>query len=777
MNGSLAKIARCRSRPLCGMLTAVLLDPDAVPNPRLAPLACVLLLAIGLPATAAERDDPAMWALCRPNAQFDFYRPDLPKDGVREESETELSAERFNVSEQESYLLEGGVEMRRADQFLRADTLRYDTQAETYEAEGSVHYQDRGMLLGAERASGTLAEDSNTLEGVRYQLLESRGNGRADKAVVKGDTSTLRRVSYTTCDPGATGWELRASRVDLDQTKGVGTARNATLRLGPVPILYLPYASFPIDERRRTGFLFPSIGSSQDSGIDISAPYYINLAPNYDLTLNPRLLGRRGAMLGAEFRYLGSAHAGEISGTWLPNDDQTGDDRGSFRVQHFGTLSPQWSVSANLNHVSDDRYFEDFGDSLAAASTSLLESTVGLYGRGRYWTASLSAQDWEITDPFLPDGFEPFQRLPRILFGYERPYDDWLVAGLRSEVVSFEHEERPSARRYDFHPYLAFPFERAAGYVRPEIGYRYTGYELDRDYLATVASRSPSRGTPIASLDAGLFFERGTELFGKRLLQTLEPRLYYLRVPYEDQSDLPVLDTQELTFGFAQLFRNNRFTGADRQSDANQATIALTTRLLEEASGRERLSASLGQIRYFDSQRVQLPGVVVTDPAGSALVGDLDLVLSDRWRIGLSQQWDPEDELSDLSALRAQYRWRNAGVFNLAYRFRREASGALANQVALEQFDTSFVAPISERWRVVARWNYSLLDQSTLEAVAGFEWESCCLAARILGRHYVRNREGEKNNGIYIELELKGLATLGRKSGELLERAILGYTR
>lgn len=753
--------------------------------PKLRPLSLALslpaltLLALGLPAAAADRnrDDPAMWALCRPNALFEFYRPDLPQEGERETSPAELSAQRFDVSDQRHYVLEGDVEIRRADQFIAADVLRYDTQAERYEAEGNVHYQDRGLLLGAERAEGELAEDRSALEQVRYQLLQSRGNGRAATARVKGDTSVLRQVSYTTCDPGSEGWQLRATRVDLDQSEGVGTARNATLMLGPVPLLYLPYASFPIDERRRTGFLFPSIGSSQDSGLDIAAPYYINLAPNYDLTLTPRMLGRRGAMLGAEFRYLTHSMRGELSGTWLPNDDLTGDDRSSFGFLHFGTLGPQWTVQANINSVSDDRYFEDFGDSLTAASTSLLESTAGVFGRGRYWSASLSAQDWKITDPFLPAGFEPFRRLPRALFGYERPFSDWLVAGVRSEAVAFDHQARPGATRYDLYPYVSFPLERAWGYVRPEFGYRLTGYQLDGEYSAQFPSRSPSRGTPIASLDAGLFYERGTQLFGRRMLQTLEPRLYYLRVPYENQDDLPIFDTQELTFGFAQLFRNNRFTGGDRQMDANQATVALTTRWLEEATGRERLSASLGQIRYFQPQRVQMPGVQTIDRAGSALVGDLEYALSDRWRVGVSQQWDPEDELSDLSALRAQYRWRDNGVFNLAYRFRRETAEALANQVSVEQIDASFAAPISERWRIVGRWNYSLLDESTLEALGGFEWESCCIAIRLLGRHYVRNREGEKNNGIYLELELKGLATLGRKSGELLERAILGYTR
>lgn len=765
------------------MLAAVLPARRPVPNLRFATLAHALLIATGtlavLPASAVERrrDDPATWALCAPNALFDFHRSDVPREGDRETSGTELSAERFDVSDRKVYTLDGSVEIRRADQFLAADSLRYDTAAGRYEAEGNVHYQDRGLLLGADRAEGELAEDRSTLQQVRYQLLEARGNGEADTAVVQGEVSVLDRVTYTTCDPGSSGWQLRATLVELDQAEGIGTARNATLRLGPVPILYLPYASFPIDERRRTGFLFPSIGSSQDSGIDVSAPYYINLAPNYDLTLTPRLLAKRGAMLASEFRYLTPNHRGEISGTWLPNDDRTGDDRSSFGFQHYGRLGPLWNVRANINTVSDDRYFEDFGDSLTAASTSLLESTAGLYGRGRYWSASISAQDWTITDPFLPDGLEPFRRLPRLLYSYDRPLQDWFVAGVRAETVVFDHDDRPGATRYDLYPYVAFPVERAAWYLRPQLAYRYTGYDLDAEYLERFESRSPSRGTPIASLDAGMIFERQAHLFGRGMLQTLEPRLYYLRVPYENQDDLPLFDTQELTFGFAQLFRSNRFSGADRQMDANQATFALTTRLLEESSGRERLSASIGQIRYFDPQRVRLPGVAYTDPAGSALVGDVELVLSDRWRVGVSQQWDPEDELSDLSALRAQYRWGGAGVFNFAYRFRRETATALGNAVALEQVDASFVAPISERWRLVGRWNYSLLDESTLEALAGFEWESCCLAARVLTRHYVRNREGERNNGIYIELELKGLATLGRKSGELLERAILGYTR
>lgn len=718
-----------------------------------------------------------MWVLCRENALFDFYQPNLPKDGVREESPAEMQAERFDVSDSTRYLLEGGVEIQRADQRIAADRIFYDTKGETYDAQGNVQYQDRGLLLGAERAQGELTKDRNTLEGVDYQLLTARGNGSADTAVTQGQTSDLTNVIYTTCDPGHHLWELRARQVELDQAEGVGVAKHATLRLGDVPILYLPYASFPIDDRRRSGFLFPSIGSSQDSGIDISAPYYLNLAPNYDATITPRVLGRRGVMLGAEFRYLTETQRGELFGSWLPDDDQTGRDRGSLTFRHNGRLSDAWTVNANINHISDDRYFEDFGDSLAAASTSLLESSASANGRGRFWNASVAVQQWKITDPLIDDRFEPFRRLPRALFNYDRPYLDWLVAGVHSEAVIFDHPDKPGASRVDVMPYVSLPFERAAGYVRPELAYRYTSYQLDKDYGATFPNDSPDRGVPIYSLDAGLFYERTLQWFDKPLLQTLEPRLYYLYVPYRYQDDLPAFDTEELSFSFSQLFRPNRFTGADRQTDANQLTGAVTTRFLDEATGRERFSASLGQIRYFDPQRVQLAGVPDMDRPGSAFVADVDVTLDDRWRVGISQQWDPEDEVSDLSALRAQYRWADAGVANFSYRFRRNTSGINAGRASVEQFDTSFLVPLNERWRLVGRWNYSLLDHSTLEAVGGVEWDSCCLAVRVLGRHYLRNREGEKNNGIYIELELKGLATLGRKSGELLERAILGYTR
>lgn len=750
--------------------------------PRIHP-ACLLtsvLVAgvLALPATAASAYDidPSQWVLCRPNSLLEFYRPLTATEDERETVPTTLYAHSIDIQDERSYVLSGDVEILRADQRVAAALMRFDPVQEVWSTEGQVQYQDSGMLMEAQRASGELKDDRAQLEFLRYQLLSLRGNGVAERAVNQGDHSRLDGVSYSTCDPNNHKWEIRAGRLDIDQQSGIATARHATLRLGKVPVMYLPIASFPIDDRRKTGFLFPSLGASRARGYDVTVPYYLNLAPNHDATLSARLMTKRGVMLGGQFRYLTQNHRGEVYGTWLPSDREADRDRGTLTWEHRGRVSRHWQVVTDIHQISDNRYFEDFGDSLSMAATSLLESRAALLGRGRYWNASVALQGWTIADPHLSSRVEPYRRLPRTQFSFDRPLVGDLFAGLQSEAVLFEHSDRPGAARVDLYPYLAYRHERAAGFFRTELGVRHTTYDLDREHLLSVPTTSPTRTTPILAVDAGLVFERPLRWRSTPMLQTLEPRLYYLNVPYRDQSALPIFDTQELGFSWGQLFRSNRFSGADRQTDANQATLAITSRFFEEGSGRERLALSLGQIRYFDPQRVQMPGIAAQDRNGSAYVADMDWSLDDRWSLAISQQWDPDLELSQLSTLRTQYRWGEAAVFNFAYRFRRDDRTGSTAGAMLEQIDTSALIPLNERWRLIGRWNYSLYDKSTLEAFAGVEWESCCLAMRVLARRYIRNFEGDRNTSLYIELELKGLSTLGRKSGEFLERAILGYS-
>lgn len=748
----------------------------APPAPAGSPSTDAPACPIGVYRCPKKADD---FSLCKPSALLEFYEPGLPTTGDREAAPADMQADRFDSSDSKKYVLTGHARLQRVDQLLQGDRLSYDSDSTAYTAEGHVRYQDRGLLLAADKAQGTTTPNASTLDQVRYQVLSSRGNGTAHRArLLDADHAALDRVSYSTCDIDDRRWELRARDMSLDQDQGVGRAHDVTMRWGDVPFLWLPYARFPIDDRRQSGFLYPSLGSSNNGGFDMTLPYYLNLAPNFDATLYPRLIWDRGLMLGGEFRYLTDTQRGKVEFTSLPHDRAANRERGYFHFENYGVLSSHWGVSVNLNDVSDDRYFEDFGNTLTTVATSLLPSSAYLNGRGSWWSASIGGDRYQITDPSLSDLSEPYQRLPRATFEGEHDLAGPLRVGLDGEFVAFHKSCTreggskvcpTNGQRLDLYPYLALPLEGASWFLRPELGVRSTRYDLDpgNDAIAgSLSDTSPQRTVPIASVDAGLVFERDARLFGEDMLQTLEPRLYYLRVPYRDQSDLPVFDTQPISFDFGQLFRTNRYTGADRQTDANNLTLALTSRLLESDSGVERVAASLGQIRYFDDQRVQLPGQPPTDYAGSDYVGQLDLRLSERWRLSLAEQWDPNRDRSDLGTFSLQHRFGREGVLNLSYRYRRDF---------LEQADIAALVPLNERWRLVGRWNYSLRDDKTLEGFFGVEHDDCCTAWRILARHYVHNVAGDSTNALYFELEFKGIGALGQKTDDFLRRAILGY--
>ena len=750
----------------------MLLSTFRGPRRRAIPAAIVLILST---STWAAADAPSCpigtlvckkpvqdWSLCPKNDLLDFYVPGLPTTGERTLADTEIKGRQTQSSDGDSYVLEGEASIRQLDQLIRADRFTYARTSTAWTAQGNVRYQDRDMLLSASDASGTTEPNQAKINAARYQLLSSRGNGRAAMvALTDSDHAKLDLATFSTCPLDSPGWEFRAADIELDQANGIGRAHDVTFRVGDVPVFWLPYASFPLDDRRKSGFLYPALGYDNQRGFDIAAPYYLNLAPNYDATLTPRLMTQRGLMLGGQFRYLTDSSHGTVEAEWLPNDRDTDSQRSLLHWDNSTRFNANWGATVDLNHVSDDRYFEDFGRSLSIAATTLLPSSAYFRGQGKWWKASIGGDEYQITDSTLPSSVEPYRRLPRATFDADHRLLGDLDAGIRSEYVSFSKDDAVDGRRLDLYPYLALPIETAAWFVRPELGFRYTSYQIDRD-----TDKSPHRGTPIGSVDAGLRFERALDFGGNGYTQTFEPRAYYLRVPYRNQDNLPLFDTQEVPFSFGQLFRSNRFVGADRQMDANNLTVAVTSRLIEDSTGNERVSASIGQIRYFDDQRVQLPGRTPTDFNGSTYVGELDLRISDRWRATFSNQWNPNSEQTELSAVGIQNRFGKEGVFNLSYRFRRDL---------LEQADASLLVPLNESWRLVGRWNYSMFDRKTLEAFAGIEHDSCCIAWRLLARRYVHNLDRDMSNALYFELEFKGVGSLGQKTGDFLRRAILGY--
>lgn len=816
---------------------------------RLLPLS--LCIAIALPAYAA--DDNENWGLCPlidAVPSFDDAPTPTGTAEQRAEQPTDIDGGTLQrAGTDENIVVQDNVRLSRGDQFLGTDKLSYNQESGKYTAEGHVRYQDSSMRLVAERAEGDQNADQHRIDDVEYQLTARRGNGGAERIELNGPKGALHGSTYSTCAPNQRSWELRAHRIDIDTAEGMGVARNATLRIGKVPVLYVPWFVFPVDDRRRTGLLYPNIGLSGKNGFDWRQPIYLNLAPNYDATLYPRYMSKRGLAMGGEFRWLYGSGSGEVSGNWMPKDDLASNDpgrytdyrrdppgpfqiprdrlpeknRGEFALKTTHRLDGTWYASANLAWVSDKYYLQDFSNSLYGQSAISLRSEIGLYGRGRYWDASLIADHNQLADFTLQENSLAYDRLPRATFHWAQPFGKWIETGVDTEAVRFQHEDvkftpgdpnapvglrrdMPGGSRFDIKPYVSFPLEGASWFIRPKLAWRYTAYELERGMAQQMAEqqaaafvaanptvpntpelvrsfydKSPTRSLPITSIDAGMYFDRETEIRGDHYLHTLEPRIFYLRAPYRDQAGMPLFDTNPMSFSWGALFRDNRYTGADRQTDANQLTTALTTRLISQDDGRERLAASIGQIQYFDDIRVVAGAETPIKQGKSAWVADVSVSPSDRWTINATYQWDPKLRSEDLASLRARYLFGNNGVVNFGYRYRRDLSVSPTapkdRRDLFEQADFSFLYPINDNWSVVGRYYYSIKDKRALEQIAGVQWESCCLAVRLIARRYQRNRSEDLNSSLQVEFELKGLGSAGQNTERVLRRAILGYNR
>ncbi|AOX62981.1 organic solvent tolerance protein [Stenotrophomonas sp. LM091] len=786
---------------------------------RLLPLP--LSIAICLPALADDK--PVNWGLCPVTDVLPVF-DDAPKAdkaaaATRDQQPTDIEGDQLTgTSVVPNY--QGNVALKRGDQFLGTDNLSFDTESGNYIAEGNVRYQDSSIRMKARRAEGNQESDTHKISDIQYQLVSRRGNGGAESIDLQGAVGQMHRSTYTTCDPSQPVWKLSAPQIEVDNDAGFGTARNAVLRIGKVPVLWAPYFKFPIDDRRQTGLLYPQVGLSGRNGFDYTQPIYLNLAPNFDDTLMPRYMSKRGFMLDNEFRYLYDGGRGELLTAYLPNDKLRDKDRGRVEFSGYHNINANWQARASLAWVSDERYLEDFSNRLLGVTTSNLQSQIGIYGTGENWTGGLMADYWQLTDYTLTEASLPYARQPRLFVNWDKPLLPWLETGVYAEAVNFTHldvhekfgadqeyertgvsRSMDGGSRLDVKPYVSMPFSGAAWYVTPTLAYRYTGYDLERGLADSIrrsqltpeqlavatpdqlrGNTSPSRSLPIGTIDAGLFFDRETKIGDTRFLHTLEPRLFYLRTPYRDQSDLPVFDTRDFTFSWGQLFRDSRYSGADRQNDANQLTMAVSTRFIDQDTGKERFSGSIGQILYFDDSRVTLNSSETPVEQGkSAWIADTNYMINDRWTLGATYQWDPKYKREDLASVRARYLMSNDGIVNLTYRSRLNPQASTTatrrDRTLLEQADLSFLYPLNERWSLVGRYYYSIQDRAPLEIIGGVQWDSCCLAVRAIARRYVRNREGELNNSFQIEFVLKGLSSIGQNTDRTLRRAILGYYR
>ncbi|AKH22284.1 hypothetical protein AAY24_14160 [Sedimenticola thiotaurini] len=669
----------------------------------------------------------------------------------------------------------GNVLIEQGSSRLEADRAIYLKDANSLDAMGNVYLEQPGLRVMGDSLHYNLLSKQGAAKQTEFRLTEPVARGTASSVeILNEDQSHYQDVRYTTCPPGNNGWQVESEELELDRSTGVGVARNAKLRFKGVPFIYFPYVSFPIDDRRKSGFLPPTIGSSENSGADLSIPYYFNISPNMDATFTPRILSKRGILLGGEFRYLTEGHQGEIRAELLPSDSERevgeNDTRGAVNMLLNGTPAPRWSYDIDLNYVSDNDYIDDLGDSLATTSAKHQERRGDLRYYGNGWNLLGRVQYYQTIDDTIAVNNRPYSRLPQLLLNLEKPNQALgLTYHLRSEYVSFGHSSDTVVKgeRIDLRPAVSLPLRRPWGFLTPKAALRYTRYNLENQTAGL--SDSPDRTLPTFSLDGGLYFDRSSSWFGNAITHTLEPRLFYLYTPEEDQSALPDFDTAELDFSFANLFRENRFSGVDKVGDANQLTTAITTRGLSAETGEELFRASIGQIFYFRDREVGLTSSTTTySDDSSSIVAEVAGKLSRNWRAKAGIQWNPHADVNatEKKAFGLHYQDDRQRALNLTYRF---------TDGSIEQTDLSGRWPITHKLHAVGRWNYSLLYKQSMETFAGIEYENCCWISRFIVRDYRSDANAEGNLALFLQLELKGLTSLGDRIDEFLERGILGY--
>jgi len=685
-------------------------------------------------------------------------------------SDVEIQSDYAEILNKSDAKFAGDVLVNRADQSITADQVTYNNQQEKATASGDVFYQENGFALHSDQAELQLANDTGQFNNNQF-ILESthaRGSTQITKLVNRNITQSTN-VTYTTCAPSISDWELQARTLELNKETGRGTGRDVWVEVFDIPLLYTPYISFPIDDRRQSGVLTPTFGSSDTTGMDFSIPYYWNIAPNYDATITPRIMTDRGLMLGGEFRYLTANSEGQVAAEIL-DDTDTNDLRGQFSLQNKSTISSRLTSEVDLNYMSDDDYLEDFGNSLSISSDRYLKSQASLNYRADNWNLLTKIDNYDAIDESISSTERPHRRLPQVLFNlHDTEVFGIAKVNMRNEFVYFEHSADVDAKRVDLHPGISIPLRTASGFITPRLSLRHTEYRLN-DQADTINSHQ-SRTLPILSVDSGLFFERDLNFAGG-MIQTLEPRAYYLYVPHKNQDDIPLFDTSEYDFSFNQLFRENRFSGADRVADANQLTLAVTSRFIESDSGSERLRASVGTIVYFDDLDVGLkPTSTDITKNTSDLVTEVSAKITNTWSARSALQYDPHAGKTQKATLGVHYRDGADRVFNATYRSRYEAASD-----DIEQTDLSFKWPISKEWSTVGRWNYSEEHNLSLDTFLGLERDTCCWRLRVIARRYVNDAlDEEPKEGIFFQFELKGLTSFGKKLDSFLEEGILGY--
>lgn len=768
-----------------------------------------------------------------------YYEPYL---GNPKETKSLTDSVSQVLSNQKKYTLGGNVDLNgnvkiiqtgrevTADHVTLYPSAEDPNQLERITANGNIRIRQPGEMLYGSTLNANLYTYQTTMTNAYYLLkVQTDWANTADRkpppnftGYAQGQAAVLHQLSqtlfqfdhatYTTATPENDTWHFYASKIVLNKTTARGEAYNAVLFIQKVPVFYFPYFSFPLSKERQSGFLYGDTSSSGSSGFAFATPYYFNLAPNYDDTLTPTVLTKRGVMVSNKFRYLTANTSGTLDGNYLPDDRETHTDRWLVHYTQSTQFNPAWHLGVNYNDVSDANYFSDLETNSAEISNqTYLDREVNLTSSQNNWSAAAYVRDYKIINESLDLANRPYNTEPELDFNTQKNNigDTPINLSLSSQLTNFQKNDIPDevgpieGTRVSVKPSVSTPISNSYAYITPSISAQGTADSLSNTTVNGFDQSQPSMIDPIFNLDTGLNFDRSFGFLNQNYEQSLSPRLFYLYIPYRDQNNFPSFDSSIIQFTYNSLFETNRFNGLDRQGDANQLSYALSTSLDNE-SGDHLWDAGIGQIAYFQNRRVSLcqstPGNNCLpsenpdyDQAFSDVAGETDLWLTQALKLHYDFTLDANHHMFDIQTYQLQYLPDSHHIFNLGFESNRSDYALLNNEQLLagdqppmlSQITTSFLWQVTPLWNLLGSWNYSTNQKRTIDEFAGIEYSPCSWAVRLVWHRYLLNQDvnqpnaldGPSTSSVAIQFQLKGLGNVGSSKIQYLARQIPGYQK
>lgn len=701
-------------------------------------------------------------------------------------------------------LAEGDAEFRRAGVVIRADLLSYDHADDLALARGNVRVSSGGNVYSGPELQLHVQRFEGFFLNPSYTFGRTGAGGTAQRFDFLDDQRAVATgATYSSCpkdENGEQAWVLSTARVKMDFEANEGIAEGAVLRFLGVPILGAPVLSFPLTDERKSGWLPPSVNLDSKSGLQVSVPYYWNIAPNRDATITPEVSAKRGIGAELEFRYLEPQHDGVLRTHLIPHDRLAGRSRYALDLAHTSVLPSDGQVGLRVLRVSDDPYWKDFPRSVPSLTPRLLSSDLQAGRRVGDWTLYGRVQGWQVLQDPAARIEAPYERAPQVGARWMHKANGFEF-GFESELNRFVDPAngvtapRPTGVRAHALGSISRPFVTPGWTLTPKLAFNAADYALDE--ALPDGRRRLSRVIPTLSVDSAWVFERDATWFGKALRQTLEPRLLYVNTPYRAQDARLSFDSAAKDFNFDSIFTENAFSGVDRVSDAHQLTAGVTSRFIDPQTGAEALRLGLVQRYLFRDQRITADCVAASDPLAAPECTPLTQRFSDvlllastslvpKWTLDASLQYSPDVNRTVRSILGARYSPGPFRTLNATYRYARDLSeqlelgwqwplyGRTPDAAAAERGPLAPAGRCKGSWYSVGRINYSMRESRITDSVVGLEYDAGCWIGRVVAERLSTGRS-EATTRLLLQLELVGLSRLGSNPLQVLKDNIPGY--